>query len=210
MNTHFIHMLHECVNLTCGVAPISQSISVPSSRISPPQIEFKINFMAIILSISLSLFLSGSLRSFTRLWPHKLAFCLFNNSSLSLFPVPHQHESQRATPSPKISDTNLNPFHITHKPFTLSLTCTPEKDIKQTKDYTWCCAQMTSALQIKSIFLLFFFSLFFRTIIYAFLTFILSSFPGYKAFSPGCDLKHENCTFFGSRNLISIHYNKIF
>lgn len=145
-----------CVNLTCGVAPVSQSISVHSSRIKPKQIEFKINFMVIILSISLSLFLSGSLRSFTRLWPHKLAFCLFNNSSLSLFPVPLQHESQRATPSPKISDTNLNPSHITHKPFTLSLTCTPEKDIKQTKDYTWCCAQMTSALQIKSIFLFFF------------------------------------------------------
>lgn len=135
-NVTFKHPYYTHAALTCGVAPVSPSISVHSSRIKPPQIEFKISFMAIILSISRSLFLSGSLRSFTRLWPHKLAFCLFNNSFLSLFPVPHQHESQRATPSPKISDTNLNPFHITHKPFTLSLTCTPEKDIKQTKDYT--------------------------------------------------------------------------
>jgi len=45
-----------CVNLTCDVAPATQSISDPNSRIRPPQIEF--NFMLIITITSVSLTLS--------------------------------------------------------------------------------------------------------------------------------------------------------
>lgn len=122
-----------CVNLTCDVAPVTQSISDPSSRIRPPQIEFKMNFMVIILSISVSLTLSFCLSGVLHQTVATQAGLLSFQQSLPLsFPY-HSNTSQRATPSPKNSDTYLNPFNITHKSFTLSLTCRPEKYIKQRK-----------------------------------------------------------------------------